>query len=144
MTTSELMVILAQPVEDHITDDITPAALRAPETYIRFPWNEKVDIWTFGCLVSIISFAEVGLLVDGPPCKVFEFVTGQALFKIVPQPARSLDEIESILYQMMCYTMDGFKPHILQYARRGGDYFAPTCAQVVRCCPIGPDPHLCS
>jgi serine/threonine-protein kinase SRPK3 len=41
----------AQSSTDHTIDYITPDALRAPETILGGPWNEKVDIWIFGCLV---------------------------------------------------------------------------------------------
>jgi serine/threonine protein kinase len=48
--------ILAQPINAHSVDEITPVDLRAPETILRGPWNEKVDIWTFGCLVCHVLF----------------------------------------------------------------------------------------
>lgn len=41
----------AQPTHLHTYDEITAPALRAPETILQGPWDEKVDIWTFGCLV---------------------------------------------------------------------------------------------
>jgi len=42
----------AQFVSDQTTDDITPLGLRPPEVVLGGEWNESVDIWTFGCLVS--------------------------------------------------------------------------------------------
>ena len=42
----------AQFVSDQTTDDITPLGLRAPEVVLGGEWNESVDIWTFGCMVS--------------------------------------------------------------------------------------------
>ncbi|KAJ7739469.1 kinase-like domain-containing protein [Mycena maculata] len=39
--------ILTHPVTSHIT----PETLRAPEVIMHLPWDAKVDIWTFGCLV---------------------------------------------------------------------------------------------
>ena len=47
------LYIVAQPIDHHTYDDISPVALRPPEKYIDGPWNEKVDIWTFGCLVVL-------------------------------------------------------------------------------------------
>ncbi|OBZ71880.1 Serine/threonine-protein kinase SRPK, partial [Grifola frondosa] len=44
-------IFTAQPIADHITDEITAQPLRPPEIMIGGPWNEKADIWTFGCLV---------------------------------------------------------------------------------------------
>ncbi|KXN87249.1 Serine/threonine-protein kinase SRPK [Leucoagaricus sp. SymC.cos] len=41
----------AQELDDQTTDHITPLTLRAPEVILGGPWDEKVDIWTFGCLV---------------------------------------------------------------------------------------------
>ena len=41
----------AQPVALHTVRDITANALRALEVILRGSWNEKVDIWIFGCLV---------------------------------------------------------------------------------------------
>jgi len=41
----------AQPATNHTVNDITADALRPPEIIPRGPWDEKVDIWTFGCLV---------------------------------------------------------------------------------------------
>lgn len=53
----------AQLVDKRTTDEITPYPLRAPETVLNGPWNQKVDVWTFGCLVSHIS-PSVGLATD--------------------------------------------------------------------------------
>ncbi|KAK7035377.1 hypothetical protein VNI00_011908 [Paramarasmius palmivorus] len=43
----------AQPIdsEQRTTSIITPPALRAPEIFLHGPWDEKVDIWSFGCLI---------------------------------------------------------------------------------------------
>ncbi|KAJ7459781.1 hypothetical protein FB451DRAFT_1046061 [Mycena latifolia] len=69
------------------------------------PWNEKVDIWTFGCLG-------------------FELVVGPRLF--VPEPKTianvTLDATESVLYQMMCLTED-FKAENLQVSSRASQWF---------------------
>lgn len=48
-----LSLSLAQPIGQRITDHICPESLRPPEIYIGGPWNEKVDIWSFGCLVRL-------------------------------------------------------------------------------------------
>ena len=45
--------VAAQIVSDQTTDDITPLGLRAPEVVLGGEWNESVDIWTFGCMVSL-------------------------------------------------------------------------------------------
>ena len=41
----------AQWYSNKVTDDISPTALRAPETILHHYWDEKVDIWAIGCLV---------------------------------------------------------------------------------------------
>ena len=48
----QLILHSAQFVSDQTTDDITPLGLRAPEAVLGGEWNESVDIWTFGCMVS--------------------------------------------------------------------------------------------
>ena len=49
----------AQFVSDQTTDDITPLGLRPPEIVLGGEWNESVDIWTFGCLVSCSQYAVI-------------------------------------------------------------------------------------
>ncbi len=41
--------------------------------------------------------------------KIFEFITGGALFKYVPCPKYGLDEPNVMLYQMTCYTGKDFR-----------------------------------
>lgn len=36
----------------HLTENIQPVALRAPEVLIRAPWDTKVDWWNLGAVVS--------------------------------------------------------------------------------------------
>jgi len=43
----------------HTTNEITADSLRAPETILQGPWDNKVDIWAFGCLI----FASLSLVV---------------------------------------------------------------------------------
>jgi hypothetical protein len=49
------LVELAQFVDNRVVSHITPDTLRAPESIMQGPWDSKVDIWTFGCLVSHTS-----------------------------------------------------------------------------------------
>lgn len=99
----------AQIVEsdDRTTDHITPCALRAPETILLGPWNQRVDIWTFGCLV-------------------FELITGQNLSEYVPYPDRGLDAAAGHLWQMMCFTGEEFEPKQLSWSHRAMQYFEET------------------
>ncbi|KAG1855329.1 kinase-like protein [Suillus subalutaceus] len=56
----------AQPANVHTTDEIFAYALRAPETILKSPWNEKVDIWAFGCMPE-------------PKLRIFELLTDALL-----------------------------------------------------------------
>ncbi|KIM84915.1 hypothetical protein PILCRDRAFT_817739 [Piloderma croceum F 1598] len=80
-------LIEADPPRLHIIffDEITANALRAPETILGGPWNEKVDIWTFGCLV-------------------FELIVNSDLFKYEAYEQYGLDAPTGHLWQMMCFT----------------------------------------
>jgi serine/threonine protein kinase len=51
----------AQPSQLHTYDEITAHTLRAPEIILCGPWDEKVDIWAFGCLVRFL-FSIIQLL----------------------------------------------------------------------------------
>ncbi|KAJ7457230.1 kinase-like protein [Mycena galericulata] len=100
----------AQPIGKRLTDSITPESLRPPEIWLGNPWNEKVDIWTFGCLV-------------------FEFVTGRRLF--VPEPRTiqnvALDSTESLLHQIICITGEDFTEGMLQHSPHASQWFDSTC-----------------
>ncbi|OBZ79963.1 Serine/threonine-protein kinase SRPK [Grifola frondosa] len=93
----------AQFVNEQVTDGITARSLRAPETILNGPWDEKVDIWTFGCLV-------------------FELIVGAGLFKYQRLPDRRLDAAGAHLWQMICFTGEFFKPKQLKYSRRAAWY----------------------
>ncbi|KAG2035067.1 kinase-like domain-containing protein [Suillus americanus] len=76
----------AQPANVHTTDEISAYALRAPETILKGPWNEKVDIWAFGCII-------------------FE-LTGRDLFVYKTFPEHNLDKPTGHLWQMLCFTRE--------------------------------------
>jgi len=76
---------------------------------LRGPWDEKVDIWIFGCLV-------------------FELVTGAALFQHKPHEEHGITEPEAAhLWQMMLFTKRLFTPEQLENSRRALDYFGHDC-----------------
>ncbi|KAJ3925812.1 MAG: kinase-like protein [Lentinula lateritia] len=94
-------------------DEITAAPLRAPEVLLRGSWNEKVDIWAFGCLI-------------------FEFVVGRSLFLHEgykdPNTDITLDEIAFHLYQMACFLGEvDFPAEVLQHSRLASPYFRTDC-----------------
>ncbi|KAG1889218.1 kinase-like protein [Suillus subluteus] len=98
----------AQPIATHITDEITAPDLRPPEIIIGSPWNEKVDIWTFGCLI-------------------FEIVTHRHFFKLEPLPELNLDPTTSQLRQMISYTEEDFSPEQLTAGQQSAQFFKADC-----------------
>ncbi|KAF5380301.1 hypothetical protein D9757_007937 [Collybiopsis confluens] len=94
-------------------DEVTSLPLRAPEVLLLGRWDEKVDIWAFGCLI-------------------FEFVVGRSLFRHEghkdPKTDITLDETAYHLYQMNCFTGEvDFPPEVLQYSRLASKYFNADC-----------------
>ncbi|KZT01010.1 kinase-like protein [Laetiporus sulphureus 93-53] len=98
----------AQPIDKHTVDHITAVHLRPPEIIIGGPWNETVDIWTFGCLV-------------------FEIVTGRGLFKYEPYLKYRLNDTSNLLYQMICYTGEDFSEEQLRIGAQAAEFFDTTC-----------------
>ena len=45
--------------DQHLTEWIQPASLRAPEVILGMKWDNKVDVWSTACLVSCLFPAEV-------------------------------------------------------------------------------------
>lgn len=62
--------LLAQLAAHQVTSHITPDVLRAPESILQGPWDSKVDMWTYGCLVrptrSHISHLYMSLIFRSP------------------------------------------------------------------------------
>ncbi|KAF8062371.1 kinase-like protein [Lyophyllum atratum] len=94
----------AQPTNLHTFDAVTTPALRAPEIILEGPWDEKVDIWAFGCLT-------------------FEFVAGSGLFEMKPHPEEGLDETTCHLWQMLCWTQDRITREQVEASKLGTQYF---------------------
>ena len=72
----------AEFIENKTTDLISPEDLRAPEVVLGLPWDEHVDIWSFGCLVSF-SLIHTCDSISRSPCigyQVYEFITDRRLF----------------------------------------------------------------
>ncbi|KAK0500142.1 hypothetical protein EDD18DRAFT_1307649 [Armillaria luteobubalina] len=99
-------------IADFGNDHITPYALRAPETILLGPWNQRVSVWTFECLLPFL--------------RVFELITGQNLFKYEPYPDRSLDAAAGHLWQMICFTGKKFQPKQLSWSHRATQYYEKT------------------
>ncbi|EDR12112.1 uncharacterized protein LACBIDRAFT_311109 [Laccaria bicolor S238N-H82] len=89
------------------TNEITSTVLRAPEIILQGPWDTKVDIWAFGCLI-------------------FEFNTGASLFKYIPFPEYKLDEPTGHLWQMLCFTRERMLSDQVNSSKLGAHSFEPS------------------
>ncbi|KAK0212731.1 hypothetical protein DFS33DRAFT_1370250 [Desarmillaria ectypa] len=83
-------------IADFGSDYEYPCALRALEIILHGPWNQRVDIWTFGCL---------------------------HVFKL---PDRGLDAAAGHLWQMISFTGKDFEPKRLSWSHRAIQYFEKT------------------
>ncbi|KAI0038516.1 kinase-like protein, partial [Auriscalpium vulgare] len=78
---------VANMISDHFMEMVQPAALRAPEVILGAPWNEKVDIWSVGCLIYELAN---GRALFGPwptegfPWEAMHLLDIQALFGPFP------------------------------------------------------------
>ncbi|KAK0933021.1 hypothetical protein LTR29_015386 [Friedmanniomyces endolithicus] len=65
-TTPGRIVILdlgvASWTDKHLSDNIQPEHLRAPEVILGAPWDPPVDIWSLGCLVMEFVKGHVAFL----------------------------------------------------------------------------------
>lgn len=52
----------AQVGEGVFEGEVMPDLYRAPEIILRIPWNEKIDIWSFGLMVSTIISPVLGTM----------------------------------------------------------------------------------
>ncbi|KAK0252921.1 hypothetical protein LTR91_011509 [Friedmanniomyces endolithicus] len=53
---------VASWTDKHLSDNIQPEHLRAPEVILGAPWGPPVDIWSFGCLVMEFVKGHVAFL----------------------------------------------------------------------------------
>ena len=91
---------------------ICPLPLRPPEIYLQGPWDEKVDIWMFGCLV-------------------YEFITNMPLFLYYENGAtflgQTLDAVPAMLFQMMTKTDETYTKEQLQISAEAPLFFESNC-----------------
>lgn len=107
----------AQELDDQTTDYITPLTLRAPEVILGGPWDEKVDIWTFGCLVFTI-LTKAHLFPDGIHPIHHSFLRSG----VDPNNADSI-EADYLLWLMMVMTDQRFPPTVLSLDPNSPNYF---------------------
>ena len=114
---------IAQPSAIHTTNEITPNPLRAPEIILQGPWDNKVDIWAFGCLVRrripVLYFYPLTV----SNLQIFEFTTGRALFECRPFLEYGLDPSTAHLWQMLCFTRELMTREQANSSKLGAQYF---------------------
>ncbi|KNZ77470.1 Protein kinase dsk1 [Termitomyces sp. J132] len=99
----------AQPCSERPPESIAILPHRPPENVILCPWNEKTDIWQFGCLVYDLPF------------QAYELVTSQWLFDWNHHPEYGPEV--NLLYQMMNVTGERFSVAELSKGQKTRDYF---------------------
>lgn len=104
------ILISAQDVKDHLTDNITPIKLRPPEILLQGPWSGYLDD-RLPC-ESLLHCLHRSLLT----CiwiKLYEFAIGTPLFRYCPCPVLGMDEMN----------YEDFGPEHLAEYKLGSKYF---------------------
>ena len=114
---------IAQPSQFHTYDEITAPTLRAPEIILHGPWDEKVDIWAFGCLVCLLFPIIQFMHTYWTNLQIFEFITGSNLFEHKPNPMYALDETTAHLWQILCFTRERITRQQVEASKLGAQYF---------------------
>lgn len=107
----------AQELDDQTTDHITPLTLRSPEVVLGGTWNEKVDIWTFGCLVFTI-LTKAHLFPDNVHPIHYPFLRPG----VDPNDADGI-EVDYLLWLMMVMTDQRFPTTVLALYPNSPKYF---------------------
>jgi hypothetical protein len=76
------------------------------------------------------------------PHQVFELTVNSEFFKYEKYEEHGLDEAAGHLWQMLCFTGEGFEPEQLQASELAGKYFDSTCA-LSRCIQRTLGAHPC-
>ncbi|KAG5643350.1 hypothetical protein DXG03_001073 [Asterophora parasitica] len=84
---------------------VTSPDIRPPEIFLGGAWDEKVDIWTFGCLV-------------------YEIIAARPLFLHLPNGDFDLDPTENVLFFMMG-SLEPFRAAQLSIWPLAINYFDP-------------------
>ncbi|KAJ3493293.1 hypothetical protein NLJ89_g11053 [Agrocybe chaxingu] len=96
----------AQELDHQTTDDITPLTLRSPEVILGGPWDEKVDIWTFGCLIFTV-LTKVALFTERVQPVHLPFLRPGI------RPNADGLEVDYTLWLMATFTAQRFPPIVL-------------------------------
>ena len=87
-----------------------------------------MDVWLSGELY----IHEVVITIDHNAWRlsflqIYEISVGKALFQSRPNPKFKLDEAESMLHQMICFTLEDFSAEQLTISEWAAQYFDETC-----------------
>jgi serine/threonine-protein kinase SRPK3 len=94
---------VASWVDRHLSDEIQPPLLRAPEVTLGAPWSTGVDIWSLGCLI-------------------IEFVNGHRFINPSASPRGIWTYEDDALAQMM-ELLGPFPADFLATAKRRDEFF---------------------
>jgi len=87
-------------------EPVTPVGLRAPELVLGLPFDQSIDIWSFGCLV-------------------FEFVTGMSLFTVSNWSGLTQDESNDDHLLQLTDVLGVLPENLFSKWTRSNRYFGP-------------------
>ena len=53
-------------ISDHLSSYVQSRSYRAPEVILGLPYDQKIDIWSFGCILAELLTGSVLFQVRGP------------------------------------------------------------------------------
>lgn len=68
---------------DHLSSYVQSRSYRAPEVILGLPYDQKIDIWSFGCILA-------------------ELLTGSVLFQVSKQATPLHMPANGIVWQLSC------------------------------------------
>lgn len=103
-------------------DDFSARSLRAPEVILRSSFGPKLDIWSIGCIVRLMSISGRILIELHSLRKTFELLVGRWLFH--PEDGGDDWRLEDDhLAKMLEMTGESFVPAVLEHAQLRKEYF---------------------
>ncbi|KAH9948887.1 kinase-like domain-containing protein [Amylocystis lapponica] len=92
----------AQFLDKRRTDKLQPVRLRAPEVVLGLPWDEKIDIWSVGCIA-------------------FEWLVGNPLFR-AQGTVQWTEEDDLLGGHLETHNSDHFPPQMVSASTRGAHF----------------------
>ncbi|KAL8912724.1 MAG: hypothetical protein Q9172_007454 [Xanthocarpia lactea] len=92
-------------ISDNVSKDpITPVGLRSPELILKAPFDQSIDIWSFGCLV-------------------YELLAGTPLFAVMHMGGQDMDDCDDDHLLQMTDIMGPLPEHLFSRWSRSSKYF---------------------